>query len=272
MRLACLQFDVRARDVDGNASEVEGGLRRARADGVQLVVLPEMWPTSFVEADEVDDALLARSAAAVERLAAWTSELDLAVAGSAFARGVLRPVNRWQLVAHGACIASYDKVHLFRPTAEDACFEAGDRPPACADTRAGRVGGVVCYDLRFPEIARHLFRAGVDVVAVSSQWASARVDQLEALVAGRAVETQAFVASCNRTGHAYVGRRRLELAYPGRSTIVDPLGRVLARGGAEPELVVADVESEVLRELRTRVPVTKDDRPALYARWRADAT
>ena len=113
-----------------------------------------------------------------------------------------------------------------------------------------------------------MFHAGVELLAVSAQWPTTRLDHLEALCAGRAVETQSFVAVCNRTGTAFVGRRRLELAFPGRGSILDPHGRVLARGGAEAGLVTADVDLDVARELRVRVPVTKDERRDVYARWR----
>lgn len=267
VRWACFQFDVRAGAVDDNVAEVEHGLREARRAHASLVVLPEMWPTSFLEADAFDEAVLARSQRAVEHVCRLANESGIVVTGSAFAPGTLRPRNRWHVLADGRVAAAHDKIHLFRPTAEDAGFECGDGPPACAETAAGRIGGVVCYDLRFPEPARHLFRAGAQVLAVSSQWAAARAAHLDALVAGRAVEAQAFVASCNRTGTAFVGRRRAEIEYPGASRIVDPHGCVLARGGAGRELVVADVDLELVRELRARVPVAKDDRPDVYARW-----
>lgn len=269
MRIAVLPFDVRLDAVDDNVALVEAGLRAAAREGVALVVLPEMWPTSFPVAETDVDAATMANARAVEHVRACTRELDLVVAGSALhARERARPTNRWHLIERGEIVASHDKIHLFTPTAEDASFSAGDAPPSWADTRAGRVGGTVCYDLRFPEPSRWLFHAGVEVLAVSAQWPTARLDHLEALSAGRAVETQSFVAVCNRTGTAFVGRRRLELAFPGRGSILDPHGRVLARGGAEAGLVTADVDLDVVRELRVRVPVTKDERRDVYARWR----
>jgi len=72
---------------------------------------------------------------------------------------------------------------------------------------------------------------------------------------------------CNRTGREFVGRRRMELEFPGRGAILDPHGRVLARGESEAGLVTADVDLDVAREMRTRVPVAKDERRDVYARW-----
>ena len=267
MRVAAFQFDVRADDVDHNLFEVERGLREAAQRGCRLVVLPELWPTSFSAGDVPLAEALVSTELALERVAGLTRELGLVVCGSALGRTNALPTNRWHALEDGQMVASYDKVHLFTPTAEEASFSAGDEPPRCVETRAGRVGGVVCYDLRFPEVARALFRAGAALMAVSSQWPSPRAAQLEALCAGRAVESQCFVVACNRTGRARIGRRQMELEFAGTSRIVDPEGRVVACGGSEPELVVGDVDLDVVRGLRVRVPVQKDERREMYSRW-----
>jgi predicted amidohydrolase len=267
VRAAAFQFDVRADDVEHNLGEVESALREAARERCDLVVLPEMWPTSFPTADTRTDEALAETERALRRIAALTSELPLVVCGSAFGRTSGLPANRWHAFEDGRTVASYDKLHLFTPTAEEASFSAGSSAPPAVDTRAGRLGGLVCYDLRFPEAARALFHAGVAVTAVSAQWPDPRASHLAALCAGRAVETQCFVVACNRTGSARIGRRGLDLHFSGGSRLVDPEGRVLAAGGSERELVVADLDLELARTLRIRVPVAKDERRDIYARF-----
>ncbi len=266
MRAACFQFDVRIGDVEHNLSLVESALREAHAQRCDLIVLPEMWPTSFPDTDEIEP-LLSATERAIEQVMSLTRELPLVVCGSAFGRTSGLPANRWHLIEAGRLAASYDKVHLFTPTAEDASFSAGDAPPAWADTRAGKVGGIVCYDLRFPEVARALFHAGVEVITVSAQWPVERIAHWEALLAGRAVESQAFVVACNRTGDALVGRREMKLTFPGDSRIIDPNGRVLASAGNEESLIVADFDLDIARTMRLRVPVAKDERRSSYAEW-----
>ena len=267
MKAAAFQFDVRTDDPGHNLAEVEAGLREAARERCDLVVLPEMWPTSFSGADTPVERALAQTGHALERVRELTRELDLVVCGSSFGAARTPPTNRWQVLAGGRVLAGYDKVHLFKPTAEEASFSAGDSPPACVETRFGRLGGIVCYDLRFPEIARALFHGQAAVIGVSAQWPEPRAAQFAALCLGRAVESQAFVAACNRTGRARIGRRGLELEFRGGSCLVDPEGRVLARGGAERELVSAELDLELPRALRIRVPVSKDERRDLYARW-----
>lgn len=267
MRIGALQFDVRRGAVDHNVAAVEAGLRAARDQGVTLVCLPEMWPTSFADPAE-DPTLVDASRAAVDRLAERTAELDLCVVGSAFGRAADgRPTNRLHVLDAGAVRAHYDKLHLFSPTAEGETFAAGDEAPPVVDVRGARLAGLVCYDLRFPEAARDVFRRGADLLCVPAQWPRPRETHWRALVLGRAVELQGFVLAANRTGTDVVGRRRLELEFPGNSLVCDPHGVVLAEGAGPAGLVVADVDLDRARRLRVRVPVRKDERPELYRAW-----
>ncbi len=269
MRVAALQFDVRRGDVAANLESVIRGLREAAERGVELVVLPEMWPTSFADLGERPDELLGASADAVEAVRALSGELDLLVAGSAYGprAGDALPPNLFELFEAGERRLAYEKVHLFSPTAEDQLFTPGDAAPPTVATRLGRVAGLICYDVRFPEIARIPFRDGADLLLVPAQWPTPRAHHWGALLAARAIESQCFVVGANRTGAEVVGRRRLELVFPGNSQVVDPHGAVLAEGDGTAGLVIADLDLDRARRLRARVPIAKDERPDLYARW-----
>jgi omega-amidase len=268
MRVAAFQFDVLEDDPDGNLAAVERGLAQAADQGCALVVLPEMWPTSFTP--RVGEEQLAASERALEALAAWSKAHALVVCGSAYGRvpgdGAL-PANRMHIFDDGVQVVGYDKVHLFSPAAEQFNFTAGSAAPPMVSTSAGKLAPVVCYDLRFPELARVSFRAGAEVLVCCAQWATTRASHWSALLAGRAVEGQWFVVGANRTGSAVVGRRRLKLEFPGNSMVVSPDGEVLASGAGAPGLVVADIDLEQARALRRTVPVHKDERAACYRSW-----
>ena len=272
MRVGALQCDVRRDDVTANVAAIERGLRAAADAGVALVGLPEMWPTSFGAAPR-DPAAWRATDAALARVAELSAELDLVVVGSAFGRAEpdaareALPRNRLHVFDRGGLVAQYDKVHLFSPTAERESFSAGSSPPPVVELRGARVAGLVCYDLRFPEVLRHAFRAGAELAVVVAQWPSSRATHWRGLVVGRSVEFQGFVLAVNRTGRDVVGRRGLELDFPGNSLVCDPHGNVLAEGNGTPGLVVADLDLACVRELRTRVPVAKDQRPDLYRAW-----
>ncbi len=271
MRVATLAFDVRRGDVDTNLESVRAGLERAARRGVELVVLPEMWVSSFVDADQLAQAVEA-TPAAVETLRGWSEGLGLAVCGSAFAAaGEGRPpFNRLHLFDRGTSLFTYDKLHLFSPTAETESFSAGSDPPPAVTLGESRVTGVVCYDLRFGGLLERVLLDGAEILCVPAQWPTTRASHWQALCVGRAVEIQGFVLACNRTGTDLVGRRRLELTFAGNSLIVDGAGQVLAQGPGEEGLLVADLDLDSVRELRRRVPVRRDRRDELYRGWSSD--
>jgi omega-amidase len=264
--VAAFQFDI-TEDATSNLAAVERALEEAVRSNVELVVLPEMWPTSFPPAGGADSESLAASADAVRLLVEYSAKYDLCVAGSAYGPGDPLPTNRLHVFDRGREALVYDKVHLFTPTAERAAFAAGESPPSTVDTSVGRLSGAICYDLRFPELQRVAFRDGAELFVLPAQWPETRAHHWRALVIARAIENQCFLIAGNRLGTAYLGRRRLRLDFPGNSLIVSPYGEVLAEGKGQPGLVIADLSLDEVRRFRTRVPVRKDERVDLYGEW-----
>ncbi len=288
MRIAILSIDVRGHDLAGNFAAAAAGLRAAGAAGAELVCLPEMWPTSFTQG--ATDAHLAESDQAVGKLMALTGELGLAAVGSAYGprrgeRGL--PTNRVTLMDRGRAAAYHDKVHLFTPTAEHLAFSPGDEPPPVA--RIGERNGakgvlvspMVCYDLRFPDVARMAFRSGAELLTVSAQWPDRRAPHWAALIGGRAAETMGFVVACNRIGEEEIGRRRMRLSFgKGMSMVARPSGETLpavqvdeiphgklGEGIEASRLSVFDLDLEEVHTLRRAVPVREDERGDVIRRW-----
>ena len=267
MRIAALQWDVRRAEVAANLAAALAGLESAREAGVELVLLPEMWASSFPDPGDDLAELVRRSRRAVDELAGHGARLGVDWAGSAFApdpAGGERPVNRLELFAAGARALVYDKVHLFGPTAEDRVFTAGSLPPPTVQVRGMRVSGVICYDLRFPELTRLPFLDAAELVLVPAQWPRERASAWRALIHGLAASGQCFVLGSNRTGRESVARRGLELDFPGNSLVVDPTGSTLAEGRGEAGLVIADCDPTLARDLQRRIPVRRDRRVDVY--------
>lgn len=288
MRIAILSIDVRAHDLTANFAAASSGLRAAASGGAELVCLPEMWPTSFTQG--ATDEHLFESDQVVGRLLELTGELGVAAVGSAYGprrggRGL--PTNRVTLMERGRVVAYHDKVHLFTPTAEHLAFAPGDEPPPVA--RIGEYSGskgvlvspMICYDLRFPDVARMAFRKGAELLTVSAQWPDRRAPHWAALVSGRAAETMGFVAACNRIGEEEIGRRRMRLSFGrGMSMVarpsgerVEPLSTVeLAEDGREPSrLAMFDLDIAEADALRRAVPVREDERGDLIRTWWSEA-
>ncbi len=273
MLIGAFSLNPRRGDVAGNLAAAEAGLREASAAGCRLVVLPEMWTTSFADFSEPAKtaALFAESERALERVSELSKELDLVIAGTAPAmNGAALPFNRLTIFARGERVLEYDKVHLFTPTAEELSFAAGTKAPLCIDSeRTGLppMSGATCYDLRFGETFKPAIRSGAKLLVIPAQWPTPRQSHWGALLSGCAVENQCFVVGCNRTGTELVGRRKMELVFPGNSMVVDPSGKVLVEGQGDTGLIVADVDFDEVDRIRTRVPVKKDRRDDLYADW-----
>ncbi len=101
------------------------------------------------------------------------------------------------LVFHnGETVARFDKVHLFRPLGDDQFFAAG-KPRAALEidcnSQSVRIGVIICYDLRFPELVRPWFKSGLDILFVPARWPRMRDDLWRILLQARAIENQCFV-------------------------------------------------------------------------------
>jgi len=261
---ACVQYDVRRGDVGANVASAEQHLRAAAAAGVQLAVLPELWSTSFAPSWPPD--VLAAARAADARIGQLAHELDMVIVASAVEEDAGSLFNRALVLDRGAIAASYRKIHLFSPNAEDRMLSAGSQP-AVTDTSLGRLAVAICYDLRFAELTRWFFYQQAEILAVPAQWPESRASHWRALVDARAVENQCFVLGCNRTGSESSLKTADQLAFPGNSRIVDPMGEVLACGSGDAGIVVAEIETRKVRTMRRMMPIDKDRRVDLYGQW-----
>ncbi len=256
--VAALPFDVRPAEVALNTQAAMEGLERAAAAGARLLLLPEKWPTSFLPT--FDDAVRAESAAALAEVHAAAVQLGVVLAGSAPGGEEAKPSNELHLLGGARADFPYRKRVLFSPTGEGRQCRPGSGMPKTVDLGFARVAGVVCYDLRFPELTRQAFYDGADLFLVPAQWPRPRAGVFELLSRARAAENQSWLLACNRAGRAALGDKRV-LEFPGSALLVDPLGEVRARrddGG----LLVAEVDLEEMAAVRKRVPCARDARRA----------
>lgn len=256
IRAAALQFNVKQGDVDANLAYVREALARAAAQGVQLAVLPEMWSTGFAYKNL--NELAKRTAGIVEELLELSGRLKLVICGSMpEPDGVDKVFNTIFLIDNGKLAGTYRKIHLFSLLKEDLAFAGGDKW-LLADTSIGKVGAIICYDLRFPELTRRLAVEGAQVICVPAQWPKPRQEHWRALLRARAIENQLFVVSCNACG--MIGK----LDFFGMSMIIDPKGEVLAESGEEEGEIVAQLDMQVMVDWRAQIPCFNDRKPEYY--------
>ncbi len=264
-RYAAIQMHPTLLDPDANLKKVEAWIDQVSAE---VVVFPECSLTGY--------ALSAAEAAALaepipgprtDRLAlACRRSGRIAAVGTIEADEEGHCFNTMVLIGPRGVLGSYRKTHL--PfLGVDRYLAAGDSLGPPIPTTVGRLGLLICYDLRLPEPARVLAVAGAQVIVLSTAWpASARLYP-EFLARSRAAENGVYLVAANRIG---VERGT---QYLGRSLIVGPDGEVLAEATSDrEEVLVADVDpSRSDRKKRVFTPgeyeldLFEDRRPELYA-------
>jgi predicted amidohydrolase len=160
----------------------------------------------------------------------------------------------------GACVARYDKIHLFRfdngleSYDESRVLERGHTPARfelpSRDGHRWNIGLSVCYDLRFPELYRAYAKDGVDLMLVPSAFTHTTGQaHWEVLLRARAIENLAFVAAAAQGGVHPSGRRTW-----GQSMVIDPWGAVLAEQAQGEGVVLAELDPKTLAQHRTQLP------------------
>jgi predicted amidohydrolase len=268
VRIACCQLSP---DVDRpapNPAIAREAIAAAVADGAQIVVLPELSNSGYVfrSAEEVEAAAVPRDG---ELLRGWIEEArrgDALVVGGFCERAPDgRLYNSCALVDGERVAAVYRKLHLWGE--EASWFSPGEEPAPVVDTRYGRIGLAVCYDIEFPELTRGLALDGAELITLPANWPHdvAPPDGrpiLHSLAAVTAYLNRVFVAVCDRCGT----ERGIE--FEGGSVIADPGGWLRAGPVADrgEGTLSADCDLAVARDKHTgrHNDALADRRPEQY--------
>lgn len=241
-QVVCLQFQVCLGRPEASLARLRELLAAAAPAPGTLVLLPELWAAGFSYPE-----LAARAGQTPELLAALR---ELAGAGGLTLAGSLPEAaagggfyNTLFLVAATGVVASYRKQRLFAPMAEDRHFRPGGDPGPLA-APWGPTAALVCFDLRFPELATAQVDRGAELLLVSAQWPAVRREHWRILLQARAIENQIFVAACNTCGR--IG----ETEFAGNSMIIAPDGTVLAEAGPGETAITAPLHRHRLQEAR----------------------
>lgn len=243
--VACVQFPIVLGEVEENIRQAEHLIAAHTPAPESLLLLPEMWATGF---DYQRTASLGQRTpeilAAMQRLAA-DSQIYLAGTLTELDTDGGLPRNTLYLVGPQGAIGTLSKQHLFTFWQEDHHYQCGMAAPPL-QTPYGPFAGLVCYDLRFPEVARQQVFAGARLLAVCAQWPLSRLDHWQTLIRARAIENQVYVAAVNGCGRTGV----MDMA--GHSMIVGPDGTVLQSATTEATVIAARLDTTAIDEQRHR--------------------
>lgn len=247
LKVAAIQLDIRQGDKNSNLAETSR-LLRLLPEGYDIAVLPEMFTTGFI-CDPQQSATLAETVdgntlSVIRQLAA---ERKIAVCGSFIARDNDAVYNRAFFIEPSGDSYYYDKHHLFSISGEEKAYSRGKAKIPVFRFRGWNIAMAICFDIRFPGWLRNHDTA-YDLLLVMANWPDSRAYAWEHLLIARAIENQAYVTGCNRTGNDQYGE------YSGTSAIIDAKGRMIGEK-YDSAIVTAELSKSSLDIFRKKFPI-----------------
>jgi predicted amidohydrolase len=258
LKICCIQFDVNLCETHKNFEKVIGFLDKSASYNPDIVCLPELFNTGycFERLSSLAEPIPGKTLQILSEKASCYG--FFLIAGSIFERADDGFYNTAIVFdPEGSIISQYRKIHLFPLFGEGKYLKPGNKL-VFFEAFGIKVGLMICYDIRFPELARSLTLSGINILFVPSQFPLSRIDHWKILLRARAIENQIFVCGVNRTGHDEVSE------YGGHTTIIDPWGKILLEAGRKEGIFFTIIELERIKEAREALPSLEDRRPDLY--------
>lgn len=260
MRIALCQI-VSTPDPTDNLALVEKGVRRAAAEGADLAVFPEATMVCFgIPLGPIAEPLDGPWAHEVRKLA---ERFGIAVIAGMFTPSDDGKVTNTLLVTGQGLDEHYDKIHLYDAFgfAESRTVAAGTRPLVVRLGDTG-IGLSTCYDVRFPGLYSALADQGASITVTAASWGAGKGkrEQWELLVRARALDSTSWVVACAQADPRSVGKEPSGKAPTGigYSMVATPLGEIHAELGAQPDVLVTDIDPDAVRTARASIPVLEN--------------
>ena len=265
MKVACLQLNS-GPNIDENIKVIDVMLRKAHAGGATFICTPENTCHIVAKSsDKFSSAPIESEHQALHYFQNVAKELGVTISVGSLSVKIAenRLANRSYLISpNGEILAKYDKIHLFdvqlasgEHYRESDVFEYGAEP-VLVKTDFATIGMSVCYDVRFPNLYRQYALNGANLLLIPAAFTVPTGEaHWHTLLRARAIENGCFVIAAAQTGEHQGGRKTY-----GHSLIIDPWGVVLADGGTDVGVVIADINMSRVDEVRAQVPSLKHGR------------
>ena len=255
------QMDVEPANPEKNRQKVkewiEKEVPRYQPD---TIVLPEMWNTGYA-LDSLEEGADNDGKETLALLQPLAKKYGIHIIGGSVANRRKDGIYNSSMIIRkdGELIHEYDKMHLVPMLDEHKFLQEGQAGGAIFELDGIKMGLVICYDLRFPELMRSIAIQGAEVIHVVAQWPESRRTHWRYLQHGRAIENECYIISANSSG-SYD-----DTQFAGESLVIEPNGDLAAEGSPKKEeTIVATIDLEKVKEMRERIPVFSDRVPNLY--------
>ncbi len=263
IKLALCQISSKRENKEGNFQKIEAMTLKAKEQGADLAIFPELSLSGYVVRDqfyELAEAIPGSTVEKVEKLAKKTGlhvifgmpELSEKTQATVFntavlvgPKGLIGKYRKMYLPTHSV----FEEKRYFRPGYQTAAFQ----------TDLGNIGLCICYDIFFPEVLRLTRLKGAQLIVCISASPAVRRSYFETLTCARAIENTAYLAYVNLAGV------QDGLQFWGGSRLVSPSGDILAKAKYDEEdFVLCEVDYGDLRTAETFIPTLRDLRPELF--------
>ncbi|MBI3562729.1 MAG: carbon-nitrogen hydrolase family protein [Gammaproteobacteria bacterium] len=266
-RVAAIQM-ASSPSVGSNLTEAARLISRAVDAGADLVVLPENFAHMGMKAPDILAIAEQAGAGQIQQFLATQADKHRVwiIGGTIPLKGTSADHVRAASIVYndrGKALARYDKIHMFdvkiqesgETYSESQTIEAG-KDIVVVETPFGRLGLAICYDIRFPELFRRMVNEKVEIIAIPSAFtATTGRAHWETLVRARAIENLSYIIAAAQGGYHMNGRET-----HGDSMIVDPWGSILDRLPRGSGFVVANINMDLLRQVRRNFPTLEHRR------------
>ena len=255
--VALAQIHCNDGDAARNTERAVQAIQEAAAQGADIVVFPELYLTGILfTQDELAAQSEPRDGKHIAAIQKASKEHHIGVV-----MGFVEKADQFYNTTmftdkSGTPLNFYQKTHLWLGEAESCGAGATIGDPVVFE--GVKIGLLVCYDVEFPEAARHLALRGAQCIIVPTANLVPWARHHRVFIIARALENHVFVAYCNRAdcGQYYV--------HTGDSAVVDPLGRIANDLGVNPGVVTTGLDLSIIAGSRRQMDYMNDRRPELY--------
>ena len=257
LNISIIQTPLFWEDKHQNTEMFTQKIAKAKKQGTDVVVLPEMFTTGFtMHSEKFAEKMDGETILWMQNQA---KEHQIALTGSLIIQENDKYYNRLLWVFPDGEIKHYDKRHLFRMAAENNYFSHG-KERLIVEFKGWKICPMICYDLRFPTWSRNInFNKKTnepvfDCLIYVANWPQPRVSHWEKLLEARAIENQCYVVGVNR-----IGEDGNSIPYSGSSAVIDPKGEKLSTTQAHQENIeTITLSFEEMKHYREKFPAIQD--------------
>jgi predicted amidohydrolase len=262
-KIAVVQFKA-STDKNQNLTKILCYIKAAAKKGAEMCAFPEFM--MFYTNSSQSAAKLAKLAETtngefVSSIANAAKENSIFVVGTFYEKSNKK--NRvydtaFLVSKSGKILSLYRKIHLYNALGfkESKKLIAGSKITRPAKTSLGKLGMMICYDLRFPEMSRILATSGSEVLIAPSAWVKGKRKEEHWITINktRAIENGCYVIAPDQVGNIYCGR----------SIVVDPYGKILLDMKKSQGIGIVNISLDELKKTRRALPLLQNRRSDLY--------